>query len=252
MFLRCLGESSTEVEALSPLSCTLGDVTTRTDRDVQAEVRGERPLRRDAERNRQRILAAAREVFAERGLAATLDDVAHRAGVGVGTVYRRFPDKESLVEAAMESRLEEVVAVLEAALARSSAWDGFSEFLRQTAAMHAADRGLRDVALSAGHGKDHLPEIRGRIEPLVRALVDRAHAEGTLRPDAGAHDIPMIHLMVSVVAQHAANVRRDLHERYLDLLLDGLRNRPGNGALGDPLTVGELEDLMRTWKPAAS
>jgi AcrR family transcriptional regulator len=75
-----------------------------------------RPLRRDAERNRQRILAAAAEIFTSRGRQATLDDVAHQAGVGVGTVYRRFPDKESLVEALFEQRTQSLVALAEQAL----------------------------------------------------------------------------------------------------------------------------------------
>ena len=74
----------------------------------------ERPLRRDAARNRERILAAAGEVFATRGLEVTLDDIAHHAGVGVGTVYRRFHDKEQLIDALFDDRMEAIVAALEA------------------------------------------------------------------------------------------------------------------------------------------
>jgi AcrR family transcriptional regulator len=107
-----------------------------------------RPLRRDAQRNRERILEAARDVFAARGFAATLDDVAHHAGVGVGTVYRRFPTKEALVEAIFTDRLEDLVTLVEEALAAPSAWDGLTDFLRRSARMHATDRGLRDAALS--------------------------------------------------------------------------------------------------------
>src|ERR1700721_3342156 len=88
-----------------------------------------RPLRRDAERNRQRILRAAAEVFTTRGLQATLDDVARHAGVGVGTVYRRFPDKESLVEALFEERLAAMVALAEKALAEPDSWTGLVSFL---------------------------------------------------------------------------------------------------------------------------
>ena len=111
----------------------------------------QRPLRCDAERNRQRIVEAAREVFAARGLAATLDDVAHHAGVGVGTVYRRFPTKEALVEVAFESRVEEVAELAETAQSAASAWEGLTLFLRRCADMQAEDRGLRDIALSAGY-----------------------------------------------------------------------------------------------------
>src|SRR5229473_6040348 len=96
-----------------------------------------RPLRRDAERNRQRILRAAGEVFTERGLQATLDDVAERAGVGVGTVYRRFPDKEALVEALFTERLDTLVHFGEQALAEPDPWAGLATFLEQAASVIA-------------------------------------------------------------------------------------------------------------------
>src|ERR1700722_6347926 len=89
-----------------------------------------RPLRRDAEQNRQRILRAAAEVFTTRGLQATLDDVARQAGGGVGTVYRRFPDKDSLVEALFEERIQAVADLAEKALAEPDSWDGLVSFLR--------------------------------------------------------------------------------------------------------------------------
>src|SRR5262249_42662504 len=90
-----------------------------------------RPLRRDAERNRLRILDAARELCAERGLEVTLDDVAHRAGVGVGTVYRRFPDKEQLIDALFEERLVEFSAIGEEALAAEDPLEGLGSFLER-------------------------------------------------------------------------------------------------------------------------
>src|SRR5215207_8155029 len=108
----------------------------------------ERPLRRDAERNRLRILAAAREAFAEEGLCVTLDEIARRAGVGVGTVYRRFPDKESLVDALFEHRMEEFVALAEECLRAEDPWEGLTCFLEQATEQHACDRGFKEVALS--------------------------------------------------------------------------------------------------------
>src|SRR5215475_14728741 len=102
-----------------------------------------RPLRRDAERNRQRILRAASEVFTTRGLQASLDDVAQHAGVGVGTVYRRFPDKESLVEALFEERIQAMAALAEKALAEPDAWTGLVSFLEGACTQLATDRGLQ-------------------------------------------------------------------------------------------------------------
>src|SRR3954451_11483124 len=109
-------------------------------------------LRRDAERNRQRILAAAADAFAEGGLAVTMDEIARCAGVGVGTVYRRFPDKELLIEALFEQRLEELVALAEDALAHDDPWDGLVAFLERLLAVQAGDRGLKEVALGTAHG----------------------------------------------------------------------------------------------------
>src|SRR5216117_1033552 len=122
-----------------------------------------RPLRRDAELNRRRILESAREVFSQRGLQATLDDVAHHAGVGVGTVYRRFPDKEQLIEALFETRLEEIAALAGQALAADDAWEGLVGFLEGTMGLQAADRGLKEVVLGGPHGRSHVAAARQRI-----------------------------------------------------------------------------------------
>ena len=221
-----------------------------TDADEQTRTGICRPLRRDAQLNRQRIIEAAREVFAARGLAATLDDVAHQAGVGIGTVYRRFPTKEALVDAALEDRLGELAAVVEAALRAPTGWDGLTTFLRVVAEMHAADRGLRDVALSAGFGLRHHERIGERMEPLVRQLVERARTEGSLRPDVTAEDLPPLLMMISELAHNSHQVRPDIYGRYLQLLIDGLRRSPTTGALGPPLTREDVDALAHCWLPS--
>src|SRR5207248_4027407 len=104
----------------------------------------DRPLRADAERNRQRILDAARELFADRGLGVTLNDIAHHAGVGVGTVYRRFPDKKQLIDGLFEQRLEDLVALMDLAVSDPDPWRGLSGFLEHALELQAADRGLRE------------------------------------------------------------------------------------------------------------
>jgi AcrR family transcriptional regulator len=212
-------------------------------------VNDQRPLRRDAQLNRERIIVAAREVFAARGLNASLDDVAHHAGVGVGTVYRRFPTKEALLEVALDERLEEHVRAAEAALAAPTGWDGLVGFLRRAAEMQAADRGLRDVVLGADFRARHKARARDRIEPLIRELVERAHREGSLRPDVTVEDLALVLMMVSEVAHHSHTVRPDVYARYLELLIDGLRDSSGVGDLGQPLTRDEVEALARQWMP---
>jgi AcrR family transcriptional regulator len=211
----------------------------------------ERPLRRDAQLNRERVIAAAREVFAARGLNASLDDVARHAGVGVGTVYRRFPSKEALLEVALDERLEEHVRAAEAALAAPTGWDGLIQFLRRAAEMQAADRGLRDLVLGADLHARHKARARDRIEPLVRQLVDRAHGEGSLRPDVTVEDLPLLLMMVTEVAHHSHTVRPDVYARYLQLLIDGLRHSPEVGDLGQPLTHDEVDALARQWMPSS-
>ena len=146
----------------------------------------DRPLRRDAERNRQRILAAARDAFAEEGLSVTLDEIARRAGVGVGTVYRRFPDKEQLIDALFEDQMAEFVALAEECLHDEDPWDGLVRFLEQACHVHACDRGFKEVALSGTHGLERIARARQMMFPLVSQLVARAQADGSLRPDVAA------------------------------------------------------------------
>lgn len=111
-----------------------------------------RPLRRDAERNRQRILRAASEVFTERGLEVSLDEVARHAGVGVGTVYRRFRTKEDLVEALFVDRIEEVAALAEKAAQDPDPWSGLASFMAEAADLLAGDLGLRQIMMFATYG----------------------------------------------------------------------------------------------------
>src|SRR6202035_2262707 len=119
-------------------------MTLRTD-ETSHDGTGERPVRGDAERNRQRILAAAARVFTERGLDATLDEVARAAGVGVGTVYRRFPDKEALVAALFRERIDNLVTVAENACAGADPWQAVVSYLEYAAAALAGDTGLRQL-----------------------------------------------------------------------------------------------------------
>ena len=140
-----------------------------------------RPLRRDAERNRQRILAAAGELFAERGLAVTLDDIARHAGVGVGTVYRRYPDKELLIDALFEERLTALCGAAEAALELDDPWDGLVLFFERGGELQARDRGLKELIADHAHGGECLIRARDRLRVLVTELFDRAKAAGVVR-----------------------------------------------------------------------
>ena len=204
----------------------------------------ERPLRADAERNRRRILAAAAEVFAERGLAVTLDDIAHHAGVGVGTVYRRFPDKEHLIDALFEARIEEMVAIADAGLANPDPLAGLMQFLEQGLELQAADRGLKELMHNDGLGSKRLAHARSLMAPRVMRLVARAQESGQLRDDVTGPDMPLITLMIGSIMDATHQVRPDVWRRLLTLVIDGLRAQPG-AATPMPVAPLEVDEVQR-------
>lgn len=181
----------------------------------------ERPLRQDAERNRQRILEAARTLVTEHGLNVSHDEIALAAGVAVGTVYRRYPEKEQLFEALFLDRVEAVVALAEEALLNPDAWQGLTRYLESVFEMQADDRGLREF-MSRGRGTGLAAEAGAAIQPAVSKLVSRAQAEGKLRADIGPNDIPLIPMMVGAVMDNARHVEPDLWRRVLAIVLEGL------------------------------
>jgi AcrR family transcriptional regulator len=200
-------------------------------------VPADRPLRRDAERNRQRLLAAARELFAIKGLDVGLDEIAHHAGVGVGTAYRRFPDKEELIDALFEDGIAGVIALAEEALAEEDPWRGIELFLTRGIEMQIADRGLRQLVFCSTHGQDRVCRGRDRIAPLVIELIDRAKAAGVLRDDVSGLDMPLLQYMLSSVFDYASDIEPDLWRRYAGIVLDGLRARRDDAS---PLPIGPL------------
>ncbi|WP_410623047.1 TetR/AcrR family transcriptional regulator [Amycolatopsis sp. cmx-8-4] len=210
-----------------------------------------RPLRRDAELNRRRILQAAREVFGRRGLEATLDDIAHHAGLGVGTVYRRFPSKEHLVEAMFAERMEEIGDLAADALKAEDAWEAFVSFTWKAAELHSTDRGLREIMLSNKFGHEHVADAKARMVPLITQLVERAKAAGGLRADFSPTDIPLLHMMVGSVVEFTCAVDPSLWRRCLGMLLDGLRAEPGKATElpHPPLDEQEIDEAMCSWRP---
>ncbi len=188
-----------------------------------------RPLRADAERNRRRILVAAAEVFAKRGLDAGLDEIARHAGVGTGTVYRRFPDKAMLIDALFESRIDNMIEIAEKALAMPDAWAGLVHFLEKSSEMQQADRGLKELLFgecyaSAGPaGSARFAAMMNTLISTFSQIVDRAKAAGQLRPDVSTTDLALIQFMLHSVGTFAAAVEPQLWRRQLAIVLDGLR-----------------------------
>jgi AcrR family transcriptional regulator len=197
----------------------------------------EPPLRRDAELNRQRLLTAAHEIFRERGLSATLEDVAGHAGVGIGTAYRRFANRDALIDALFEEMIARVAALAAEAAEDPDAWRGLSTGLERICELQTFDRGLRDIMLGTGRGRRREELVAERIRPTVDAMIERAKEQGALRTDIEGTDLPMIQLMVAAVTDHTG--QPDLWRRYLRLMLDGMRVGGGDGTTlpGVPVPV---------------
>ena len=189
----------------------------------QSAAPSERPLRRDAERNRQRILDAARVVFAERGLNGSHDDIAREAGVGVGTVYRRFPDKERLIDALFEERVDEIAEVARAAADNPDPWEGLVGFLVRAQELQSADRGLKEIVLSGARGAELVAGARSLIMPLVAQILQRAKDAGVVRRDIAITDMPLIQLAIGTIAESSRDVAPDVWRRLMTVVLDGLR-----------------------------
>jgi AcrR family transcriptional regulator len=182
-----------------------------------------RPLRKDAARNRERLLNAARELFADHGLDVTLNDIAHQAGVGVGTAYRRFANKNEVIEALYDESLDEVAAMANRALAEPDPWRGLVRYLERSLDSMLHNRALTQIMNSPGLDERRVAEARDRIAPLLERLVERAKAEGAVRPDLEQSDLIFIQEGLAAVMDRTRSLKPQLYRRYLAMFLDGIR-----------------------------
>ena len=184
-----------------------------------------KPLRADARRNREKVLHAAAAAFAESGLDAQIDDIARRASVGVGTVYRHFPTKEALVAALAEAHFERLADIVEAATRETDPWEAFAGALWRCAETTAGDVALCEIL--GGHPSAVAAAAAGqqRLQAACARLIDGARAQGTMRDDAAVRDVQTIMCGFGHVAgaQHAGGPQD--WRRYMTIALDGLRTR---------------------------
>ncbi|MBV8942185.1 MAG: TetR/AcrR family transcriptional regulator [Solirubrobacterales bacterium] len=177
-----------------------------------------RSLRLDARRNRIRIVRAARLSFAERGLGIAVHRIADRAGVGIGTLYRHFPSKQSLIDAALADRLDELQPAIDRALQSEDAWAGFAELLLAMVAAQVQDRGFSQM-LGVSDGGEVYEQLRGRLLRPFEQLMREAQASGRMRADLAPGDLPVILRMAGAAAQQAGPPQN--WRRHVGLLLDG-------------------------------
>jgi AcrR family transcriptional regulator len=190
-----------------------------------------RPLRADARRNRERVIAAARQVFGERGRDAQMDDVARAAEVGVGTVYRHFPTKEALLEALAVDAFERLAVLVRENLATiADPWEAFSQTLWQGAEILAADRALSEVMAEVPGPVPVGLDTQRELNENMAALMRRAIEAGALRPDAVVDDMSMVMCGVGA-ATRKSHMCADAWRRHMTIVIDGLRASSASGPL---------------------
>ncbi|MFI2313442.1 TetR family transcriptional regulator [Streptomyces sp. CB00072] len=183
-------------------------------------------LRADARENRERILRAAREAYALHGIDVPISAIARRAGVGVATLYRRFPTRAALITEAFAEQLAECAGVLDEALEDPDPWHGFCTVFRKICAMQAADRGFTHAFLSRFPGETAYAGERDRAEKGLALLVRRAQKAGALRPDFDISDVVLVLLANSGVTNGAGPEAATASRRLVGYLLESFRATP--------------------------
>jgi len=196
--------------------------------------------RPDAQRNRERLVAAAHALFAANGVDVSVREIARLAGVGVGTLYRHFPTREDLVDAVLEDALDEFVVAAEDALREPDAWDGFVRFMEHALVLNARNRGVRDVIETQAHGRERAAAMRARLRPLLVELIERAQEQGALRADFAPQDVSLVLWSCDRVIELAGEVAPNVWRRQLGFLLDGLRREAAHDLPAPPLTDRQL------------
>jgi AcrR family transcriptional regulator len=187
----------------------------------ETEIQVQRPKRADARRNYDKLVAAARAVFTEDGTSAPLEDVAERAAVGIGTLYRHFPTRQALLEAVYVGEVE-AMARSAADLAELPPWDALSQWLHQYVGFAATKRALNEALVEAAPDSDVLLSCRTAISGAGTALIERAQRAGVVRADTNFTDVVRMVAGIAMVPTEDAEQK----ERLLELALDGLRYQP--------------------------
>ena len=208
----------------------------------------ERGLRADAARNRAAIVAVARDVFAEHGLEAPLELIAARAGVGIATLYRRFPTREKLVAAALVEKVAEYAEAARQALAAPEPWGGFAGFVERICELQAGDRGLSDLLSMTLSSDEQVEELRRTANDLLITVIDRAKAAGTLREDFVGEDLVLL-LIATAAVMHVTHADApEAWRRFVALALDAFSARGSPGLPGttlpEPPSTAQLTQAM--------
>lgn len=202
-------------------------------------------MRADAQRNADKLRAAAAELFRERGLQVPLKEIARHAGVSHGTLYNLFGSREALINAVVADlavdRLDEVA---EQALALQDAWDGFAFYVEKVCELQATDPAISDVVTGRYPEAERLMDVCGRIHDASTRLITRAQQAGVLRPDYTGQDLLFIFGTNALLARAAAETAPDAWSRAVALMLDGLRTRAAHPLPAPSLTLQQAYTVM--------
>lgn len=201
--------------------------------------------RRDALRNKERLLEAARELIAERGAAEVpLEEIAKQAGVGIATLYRNFPTRDDLIRALYDQSLAQLAGLSDAVLGAPSAWDGIVIFAERVSELLATDLSLTILIRRMGQiDPDYRPAAT--FEEPLRALVAQAKIDGDLRDDVTAVDLPMLVIMSGTLGRYGASFGGQWR-RQIDFMLDGIRaeGKPRRSHTVDSLSSDDFHAMV--------
>ena len=211
-----------------------------------------RTVRKDVLRNRALLLESADAVIRENGMDLSLNAVAHHAGVGVGTVYRHFPDRDALIDAMFEQRVDRVYEILSAHVADDDPVEGLRAVVFEICQMQAADRGVWEVVTSGRRGS-HREIVQTRLLPMTRKLVRRVNATGRLRVKFDANDLPVLLWAGGALHAYLGAVSPTAWWRYVQLLFDSFLtdDDPARTPIEHRApTIAQIDAAMRGWRPS--
>lgn len=204
----------------------------------------ERPQRADAQRNRARVLDAAEELFAESGNGATIEDIAKRAGVGVGTVCRHFPTKQALLDEVLTQSFRELLADADQALASDEPAVAFEQFVHRLALHQARRRMLAEQMATELELPPAAVELKAGMRGAITELLGRAQAAGAIRDDISPADTSLLFAGIAQITAIAGG-DPEVRDRYVAVMLDGLRPAAATSLPGQPMGYGDIDELLR-------
>lgn len=207
---------------------------------------GNRRLRADARANREQLLCAARDVFGEQGLDASIAEVARRADVGIGTLYRHFPDRDALVTAVFDEKMDAYSAAIEDAHADPDPWRGFCTYVERVCAMQAGDRGFMNVLTSTFPSSHRFEARRRSTHARLVELIGRAQEAGRLRPDFVAEDVALLLMANAGVVAATAHTIPDAWRRTVSYLLQAFDARNTDPLPPAPTPARMVRAMART------